>query len=139
MFGVRKQFSKRLHYGHDEKARAAAKAYWKSQGYYAIHNPNTKGVDLLLVDPETDEVVGYVEVEVKNNWSAKKFQYETLQIPERKGKYLALYGKKIRYMVFSKDLTQALIISSLALRRSPLVEVSNKFVRKGEYFLSSTS
>lgn len=134
MKGVRKQFSKRLHDGHDAKARDVAKQYWAAEGYVVLDNPNTKGVDLLIVDAKTEEVIGYVEVEVKNNWNSKKFQYETLQIPERKGKYLELYGDKIRYMVFSKDLTQAFILDKLSFKRAALKEVSNKFVRKGEYF-----
>ena len=134
MKGVRKQFSKRLHDGHDNKARDTAKRYWEAQGYYAVDNPNTKGVDLLIIDKTTEEVVGYCEVEVKNNWNAKTFQYDTLQIPERKGKYLELYGDKIRYMVFSKDLTQAFLLDNVSFRGAALKEISNKYVRKGEYF-----
>lgn len=134
MQGVRKAFSNRLHDGHDGKARDAAKRYWKTQGYLAIDNPNTKGVDLLIMDPATEEVLGYCEVEVKNNWNNKTFQYETLQIPERKGKYLELYGEQIRYMVFSKDLTQAFLLDKLSFKRAALKEISNKYVRKGEYF-----
>ena len=134
MKGVRKQFSKNLHDGHDGKARAQAKAYWKTQGYIAVDNPNTKGVDLLIMDAATEEVVGYCEVEVKNNWNNKMFQYDTLQIPERKGKYLELYGEQIRYMVFSKDLTQAFLLDTLSFKKAALKEISNKFVRKGEYF-----
>ena len=134
MRGVRKTFSRDLHSRHDNPARAQAKSYWSQQGYVVVDNPNEKGVDLLLVDPDTNDVVGYVEVEVKNNWNNKTFQYGTLQLPERKGKYIEQYGNKINYMVYSKDLTQAFIIGSLVLKRSPLVEVSNKYVRKGEYF-----
>jgi arginine/ornithine N-succinyltransferase beta subunit len=134
MKGVRKAFSKDLHARHDVKAREQAKAFWRSKGFHVADNPNTKGVDLILMDSETEEIVGYVEVEVKNNWNNKAFQYETLQLPERKGKYIDQYGSKITYMVYSKDLTQAFLISSLILKRSPLVEVSNRFVRKGEYF-----
>lgn len=134
MRGVRKAFSSSLHARHDEKARSQAKAYWKAKGFHVADNPNTKGVDLILLDPDSEEIVGYVEVEVKNNWNNKAFQYSTLQLPERKGKYIDQYGNMIRYMVYSKDLTQAFIISSVVLKRSPLVEVSNKFVRKGEYF-----
>ena len=134
MQGVRKPFSKSLHKDHDDKARNAAKAYWKSQGYEAVDNPNTKGVDLLIIDPESQEVIGYCEVEVKNNWNAKKFQYDTLQIPERKGKYLELYGDKIRYMIFSKDLTQALIADIVSFKKAKIKEISNKYVRSGEYF-----
>ena len=50
MKGVRKAFSNKLHDGHDSKARDAAKRYWKAQGYLAIDNPNTKGVDLLIME-----------------------------------------------------------------------------------------
>ena len=134
MKGVRKAFSNKLHEGHDSKARDAAKRYWKAQGYLAVDNPNNKGVDLLIIDPATEEVLGYCEVEVKNNWNARTFQYDTLQIPERKGKYLELYGDKIRYMVFSKDLTQAFLLDNVSFRGAALKEISNKYVRKGEYF-----
>jgi arginine/ornithine N-succinyltransferase beta subunit len=134
MKGVRKKFSKSLHDQHDDPARAKVKAYFTKQGFRVIDNPNTKGVDLMLLDRKTSEVVGYVEVEVKNNWHKKVFQYDTLQLPERKAKYIQLYGNNIQYLILSKDLTQAFIIGSLSLKRSPLVEVPNKYVPKGEFF-----
>jgi len=134
MKGVRKQFSKALHDGHDEKARNQAKAFWTKRGYLVKDNPNTKGVDLFLCNPDTEEIMAYLEVEVKNNWNSKAFQYDTLQIPERKARYFVEYGDKIIYMVFSKDLTQAFIADSLSFKNAKLKEVPNKFVSKGEYF-----
>jgi hypothetical protein len=137
MKGKRKPFSKSLHGAHDDKARKAAIEFFTRKGFHAIENPNTKGVDILVFDPknnDTHHVHFYVEVEVKNNWAAKTFQYDTLQIPERKGKYLEMYGDKILYMIFSKDLTQALIADSVSFKSAKLKEVSNKYMYSGEYF-----
>lgn len=134
MRGIRKDFDKSLHSAHDAKAKNQAKICWTNRGYLVLDNPNTKGVDLFLCNPDTQEVLAYLEVEVKNNWNSKAFQYDTLQIPERKAKYFELYGNKIIYMVFSKDLTQAFIADSLSFKNAKLKEVPNKFVSKGEYF-----
>lgn len=136
MKGKRKPFSKSLHGAHDDKARKAAIKFFEGKGLRAIENPDTKGVDLLVFDPkkDTSNPAFYVEVEVKNNWADKKFQYDTLQIPERKGKYLEMYGDQILYMIFSKDLTQALIADSVSFKRAKLKEVSNKYMYSGEYF-----
>lgn len=134
MKGVRKAFSNNLHRGHDEKARYAAKKFFESKGLVAVDNPNSKGIDLLVFEKGSSSPAYYVEVEVKNNWNARKFQYDTLQIPERKGKYLEMYGSQLLYMVFSKDLTQAFIADKLSFKRAALKEISNKYVRKGEYF-----
>lgn len=134
MKGKRKPFSSALHRDHDNKAREKAIAFFKCHGLVAIENPNSKGIDLLVYGEDPHEPDYYVEVEVKNNWAAKAFQYDTLQIPERKGKYLDMYGKKLLYMIFSKDLTQALIADIVSFKRAKLKEVANKFVYSGEYF-----
>jgi hypothetical protein len=134
MYGVRKKFSKSLHDAHDAKARRQAIEFFESQGYKVVENPDTKGVDLFVFEEGSSNPKYYVEVEVKNNWASKTFQYSTLQIPERKGKYLEMYGEQILYMIFSKDLTQALIADIVSFKRAVLKEVPNKFVNKGEYF-----
>jgi hypothetical protein len=137
MKGKRKPFSKSLHQEHDTKAREKAICFFKKHGLVAVENPNSKGIDLLVFkkgSSNPDEPEYYVEVEVKNNWASKVFQYDTLQIPERKGKYLDMYGKKLLYMIFSKDLTQALIADIVSFKRAKLKEVANKFVYSGEYF-----
>lgn len=137
MLGKRKAFSKSLHAQHDSKARDKAIKFFSSHGYIAIENPNTKGIDLFVfkkgpINPDSPDF--YVEVEVKNNWFNKTFQYDTLQIPERKGKYLDMYGDKLLYMVLSKDLTQAFIADIVSFKDAVLKEVRNKFVYSGEYF-----
>ena len=127
---TRKVFSKSLFDETDTSARAAAKLYWQSLGYTVEDHPDRYAVD-LIVDTGTETF--YCEVEIKKVWSGTTFKYDTLQIPERKSKFAKL-DKPAYFMVFNNEVTHAFLCPSSILLSSPVVEVPNKYVYKGEMF-----
>lgn len=126
----RKRFSKSLHSENDTPARAAAMRYWKALGYNVYENANNHIPDLTI---ETENARFYSEVEVKRIWKGEAFQYDTLQIPERKRKYTGL-DLPCTFMVFNNEQTHVFLCESSTLIASPIVEVPNKFVPEGELF-----
>ena len=126
----RKRFSKSLHSENDIPARAAAVRYWKALGYNVYENANNHIPDLTI---ETENARFYSEVEVKRIWKGEAFQYDTLQIPERKRKYTGL-DLPCTFMVFNNEQTHVFLCESSTLVTSPIVEVPNKFVPEGELF-----
>lgn len=133
MKGVHKSFSKELFTQHDNKARAKAIEFFANNNLTAKPNNNEFGVDLLVED-ETGATVYFVEVEVKNNWNRDKFPFDTLNIPERKGKYATMYKNRMFWMVFSHDVSRMLLVTTEALKEAKLVEIPNKYEHSGEMF-----
>jgi hypothetical protein len=125
-----KPFSPSLFKENDTLARAAGKRYWRSQGYIAEDNPDRYGPDLIV---DTGLQKFYSEVEIKRVWSGKEFQYETLQIPERKRKFIGL-DMPCAFIVFNNEQTYGYLCTDSQLAVSPVVEVSNKYMRSGENF-----
>ena len=125
-----KPFNRALYNQNDSKARAAGKRYWLSLGYKVIDNPDTYGAD-LIIDTGTEKF--YSEVEIKRVWSGKDFAYDTLQIPERKKKFLNL-DMPTKFIVFNAEQTHGFVCPSNELAVSPLVEVPNKYMYSGERF-----
>jgi hypothetical protein len=76
----------------------------------------------------------YAEVEVKQHWrSGPPFPYPTINLPERKGKYLH-HGEALKFWVLSADTSHAMVIPATLVLESPLNIVPNKYVRYGERF-----
>lgn len=127
---ARKKFSKSLFKENDSVARKAATKYYKNLGYEVRPNEDKYGPDLLLFKENT--FASYVECEVKRVWKDCDFPWPTVQIPERKSKYVT--EKPILFFMLNGKEDRALIIKGNDLVKSPLKEVSNKYVRSGEYF-----
>lgn len=128
---MKKPFDRSLYAENDSLARAAGKRYWHSQGYTVEDNGDRYGPDLIVTTHENEKF--YCEVEIKKVWSGKDFAYDTLQIPERKKKFLLLERPCI-FIVFNNKQTYGFLCTHSELAASPLVEVSNKYVRAGELF-----
>jgi hypothetical protein len=133
MRGAYKKFSNTLFREHDSKARDKAIEFFANNGLVAKPNTNDFGVDLLIED-ETGATLYFAEVEVKNNWQSGEFPFSTLNIPERKGKYATMYKNRMFWLVFNKDVTKMLLVTTEAMRHAKLVEVGNKFIADGELF-----
>ena len=127
---TKKRFDKDLHDQNDTLARAAGKKYWGSFGYKVHDNPDRYGAD-LIVNTGWEEF--YSEVEIKRVWSGPLFQYDTLQIPERKKKFADL-DRPCVFVVMNKEQTHAFVCDRETLLASPVVEVPNKYVYSGEMF-----
>lgn len=128
--GKKKRFSKQLFSDNDSPAREAGIRYWEAMGYMATPNYDQYGPDLLVI---TESERFYSEVEIKRVWSGETFQYDTLQIPERKRKFAGL-DFPCTFMVFNNEQTYAFLCEGSTLIASPLVEVPNRYVHEGEYF-----
>jgi hypothetical protein len=122
-----KAFNPILFKENDRLARAAGKKYWQSLGHDVIDNPDRYGAD-LIVDNKF-----YCEVEIKKVWSGKEFKYDTLQVPERKKKFANL-DMPCKFMVFNNEETLGFLCEGETLMASPVVEVPNRYVYKGEFF-----
>ena len=128
---VKKRFCQDLFKENDERAREAGKRYWESiEGVRVEDNPDKYGPDLIV-----NTLCGsfFCEVEIKKVWKGKEFQYDTLQIAGRKGKYLES-SLPVSYIVFNDDQTYGYLCQGTDLALSPIVEVPNKYNWSGEMF-----
>jgi hypothetical protein len=129
--GKTKRFSKKLHKQNDKKAREIATEWFAKEGYELRDNPDKYGVDLLGY--KNDELVMYVEVEIKRVWKEEKFPYGSVQFPSRKFKFCQL-DKPTAFMMINNKCNRALLVTGQDLIKSPLKEVRNVYVDKGEDF-----
>jgi len=131
-FGKQKKFSKALHAAHDPKSREVVKEYYKDKlGIILEDNKSRYGVDLISKCGKYS-----VEVEHRLAWKSVEFDYELVNIAERKKKFL-LDGKT-DYVILSKNYSRIGIIKGKIVSKymgdEHLKESSNKFVKYGEYF-----
>lgn len=130
--GERKRFSKRLYNQNDSQAKDICKEFWANREIELRDNPNRYGPDLLMF--KDNEQIGMVECEIKRVWKGKDFPWPTIQFPERKAKYIDAADGKIIFFMLNNECTHAVIVEGNDLITSEKKEVSNIYVRKGEYF-----
>jgi len=131
MQGTYKKFDKELFEANDLKARTATKlVVAQVYGVEVRDNPDKYGPDLMAY--KDGEFVGYVECEIKRVWGLGEFQYDTVQFPERKAKFLKLGS--ILFIMFNQDLSRCLMLNGETLASSPQVVVRNKYCPSGELF-----
>ena len=131
---MRKRFDRELYNEVDKKTKEKVFSLLESfDNLQAEENSKKTKVDILVTDPDTSELKFNIECEIKKVWKNKEFPYESVQIPERKSKY-AILDKPTLFVMFNADYSSYLVIKSSDLLASPLVEVPNKYVYKGEMF-----
>jgi len=129
---INKKFDPSLHNKYDDVGRTVVKNYFKSKlNIDAIDNSDIYGVDLILT--KNNNVVGYAEVEVRNNWDKDNFPFDTLNVPSRKKKLLENEMPTFFFSV-NKILTRMFCCKAEIVLQCPLVENKNKYVKDGEYF-----
>ena len=127
-----KQFDQSLHDRYDDPGRQVVKSYFSSKlKITAKDNPNLYGVDLLLYKNET--LVGYAEVEVRNNWTTDAFPYDTLNVPYRKKKLLENDLPTFFFSVNSIK-TRMFCCKAEDILECEIKENPNKYVKSDEYF-----
>lgn len=129
---LRKRFDRELYLQNDKKAKRACERLFKQFDNIKVkEHKNSRKVDLeLFLDGEH---VANVETEIKRVWKGKEFQYNTIQFPERKKKFAEL-EKPTLFIMWNATVRSYVVVTGADLKRSPLAEVPNKYMFKGEYF-----
>jgi hypothetical protein len=126
---ITKKFNQALHDQYDPPARKAVTDWVKMKwGLECRENPNVYGVDLLVLRAE--EVVGYIEVEVRG-WDY--CHYPTIHCSQRKKK-LFQQDRPVLFFALTNDLVHAYWTKAELVESSPLIEVKNTEVSAGELF-----
>ena len=130
MQGEYKKFDKKLFEKFDNSARERTKQFLRSQGCEVVDNPNQYGVDLIA---EKNGKKYFVECEVKNVWSGKKFPpyFKDVQLPARKEKF---FGNQTAFFIWNKELDNAVYFWSSEIKHLKPQVVGNKYMKKGEKF-----
>lgn len=130
---MRKPFSKELFATNDELARNAVIYHLFMGGLLAEPHTDRYGIDLTVRKPESRQILYGVECEIKRVWNGPVLPYATIQLPERKKKYLN-NPWPIEYWILNSTQTHAIIIPGHLVEQSEPVIVPNKYVRWGEKF-----
>ena len=131
MIGKHKKFDPETHRLYDRKAREVGKKFF-GDVYTVKDNPDIYGPDLILYSKQNDKFICFFEVEVKTIWLDGPFRWPDVNVPERKGKYFK--KGNCGYLLISGDYSQGILIEPRVILESPLREVPNRYVPKGEYF-----
>lgn len=131
MQGQYKKFDSRLYEENNWGALDTVLRVLAEDDLFACLNEDKYGPDIVVF--RGFKPVRYVEVEVKRVWKGDQFPWDTIQLPERKGKFLEL-GKPIEFWILNEGMDHAVIIPESAVQNSPLEEVSNKYIEDGELF-----
>lgn len=132
MKGSYKKFDKKLHQENDAIAkRLTVDLVKKAFGLDSHQNTDQYGVDLWLI--RNGQVIAYAESEIKLVWNTHNFPYQSVQFPERKGKFTNL-DKPTLFVMINGLKNRALTVWSKDLKTSPLVEVPNKYKAENELF-----
>lgn len=115
----------------DAKSREASKQYIESKGFIVKDHPDQYAVDLIVYTATGDTI--YVECEHRSIWSDGKFPFKTVHIPYRKRKFFELDFPCI-YHAWDTNFEYAISLHSDVIKKSPVVEVSNRAIAAGEYF-----
>lgn len=131
---MRKAFDEKLFQENDALARKASAEFIKSlcKDVKVFHNSDKYAQDLIVMDLEENPIC-YIECEIKRLWKGSEFPFPTLQIPERKGKYIGSEPGTL-FLVFNADQTAVMLVHEELLAVSPKEEIPNKYVQKGEFF-----
>ena len=130
---IRKPFDKQMLDSHDPIAREAIRDYIGRSNLFVRDNPDIYGPDLIVY--KGFKPLSFAEVEVKLVWKPEQhsFPWDTIQLPERKKKFLNL-GLPIEFFILRADLERAVLIPDYVVANSPVEEVKNKYVKVGELF-----
>jgi hypothetical protein len=132
MKGAYKKFDKKLFKENDKIAKQLTIKLIKSVfDLNAVENLDEYGVDLCIV--MENEVVAYVESEIKMVWDTVNFPYKTVQFPERKAKFARL-EKPTLFCMINGLKNRAITVWDMDLLASPLIEVPNRYNPTGELF-----
>jgi hypothetical protein len=128
---MRKFFDKDLHNKYDTPAKNIVNKLFKNTAWRVELSDKNTDVDFKVY--KNNELVAYLEVEVKTLWNDAIFPYSDVQWPGRKAKYCNL-DKPTIFLMFNKNLSKYLTALDKDLLASDRVMVRNKYVAYGEIF-----
>lgn len=133
---VRKKFDQNLYNQTNNKAIRAGVAYLKSQGHTILDKTENYGPDIIS---ERNGVLHYTEVETKLVWSGDWPDHweDNVRLPERKKRLIKIAKDNnavLDFIIFNKEYTRAWKARADVVASSPLKEIPNRYVSKGEYF-----
>ena len=130
-----KEFSQQLHTDYDQLGRDIVATWflYNKSGSYAKNNPDIYGVDLMLYEEISDRLIGYAEVEIRQNWDGDTINFPTLHVPYRKKKLLDNIMPTV-FFAINKQLTHMYCCAAKTILNAPVIEVPNKYKNKGELF-----
>ena len=132
--GFTKRFDRDLYEKYDKLAKDCTAKLIDKRKYRVAESPKKRDVDLQIRKRTDEEIVVYVETEVKRlDWKKNDFLYPNVQLPERKKKYCGLEVPTI-FVIWNKDQTAYISFTDEDVLKAPLVEVANRYAYKGEYF-----
>lgn len=131
---ITKRFDRDLWLANDKVAKESVENLfnlpWNKKFEVLEHESHT-AVDMeIFVD---GDIVANLETEIKRVWKGSGFQYDTVQFPERKRKFCELAEPTI-FVMWNFDCTSFMAVTSTDMLNSPVKEVPNKYVYKGELF-----
>ena len=129
---IRKPFSRALYDKADKKAKDIMRTYLEDQEHKL-----KKDIEQYYCDIEGEDGHGW-EVEIKYSWKGEwPPSWEDVRIPHRKKRLIDKKGEEnITFCVLNSMCNQAWEIPGSVVAGAEVVEVSNKFVPKGELFYS---
>lgn len=129
---VRKKFSQELYDKADHKAKDLIRSYLQREGHALLDDEEKYSCDIEGKDGQ-----GW-EVEIKYSWGRKwPPSWRDVRIAYRKKKLLERKGSEnITFYVLNSMCEEAWEIPGQAVSEAEVVEVSNKFVPRGELFYS---
>lgn len=129
---MQKRFDKQLHTQFDIPARIFVKELFKNNTEYSVEeSEKVTDVDFRIL--KNGQHVGFLETEVKTNWSGKNFIYPNVNFAERKWKYCVL-EKPTLFLMLNKEMDNYLCVHGKDILNSKLEMVKNKYVANGESF-----
>jgi hypothetical protein len=128
MIGIHAKFDSSAFARSDAAAREATTELLNGYGYTVQPHPNKYAQDLIA---EKGDKRFLVECEQKSLWSGNLFPFDSVQLPERKRKF---FKERTLFCMWNKGFTSALMFWSDKIEHLEPVEVSNRRIKKGEYF-----
>ena len=141
---VTKRFDRELYEKSDKLAKDVVGKHLTNRGFDVRYEPVLGKVDIYAMHQSSGDKK-YAEVEIKYSWKDTwNENWKDVRIPYRKKKLIDHYTEKdpygqscLEFYVLNHDATQAWVIPADTITKyADVVEVSNKYVRKGEQFYS---
>jgi len=124
-----KPFSRELHDENDSPAKDAVWRFLFRDWKLDVQEGGQYDVDLVCL--RDGEVVGYVEVERRQN---DLNRFETIHVPYRKKKFFGLDRPTMLFAV-NRDLTEAFWVDGDIILQSPVENKVNKYLKSERFFV----